>query len=458
MLTNKLQEKIFKLFEDEIVFHDDLNTEGLSILLKALISYKLTIGMDYIFTKDSEDYPLDIHMLNNGPFEYDISESGVFNCLVIGGKAINGILNESISAFINMQFDSPAAYEVIINEESRIVQLRGNGGKYPPNVFYLLASIMPKLIPWYFPKENLSKIEDIIRAFFKKDTGVINSYFETLVIENNVLAEVNKQTLELLGEKTIETKEGDLERELVIRRDSLDMLVREIQATNLKIERILDEKRILTFKKEQYENPIKEIVEFLENTNEDINLIEVEDNGWITLEIITNLEEVSIEQYEDCIANAKHSEYLSIFGEDGSLFDSENLRLFYKKIFIDKEFKLKAKTKIKMNLFSKELKAMEVIPGANYIEHPHLRGSLGCFGNASATIVEYLSEMRYTEAISQILYAASQSTLSDLVANRSLINNLCNPTIKPILLPNGEYANVAESIKYIKENNEEETE
>ena len=62
--------------------------------------------------------------------------------------------------------------------------------------------------------------------------------------------------------------------------------------------------------------------------------------------------------------------------------------------------------------------------------------------------------MRYTEAISQVLYAAGQSTLSDLTANRSLINALSNPENRPILLPNGEYANVEESIEYIKEHNE----
>ena len=452
MLNQEIQEKIFNLFDNEIRFYEDENTrEGMVLLLKALISYKLTTKTSFIFSHDSQDIPLRIHSLTP---DYKVHEDHMFNCLLIGGQAINGTPNESICAFVNMQFDHSTTYEVIIDEERRIVQVTGNDDKYPIYLFYLLASIMPKLLHWYFKNEDLTKIEDIVRIFFKKDTALINKCFESLVIENNLLLEANKRILESLGESVVEMKERDLNDRLLGRRSDLDALYERIGALNQDIEKILSEQMILRFKKEEYENPLKEIVEFLEKTTEDVKLTEVSNDGYIVLEIITNLEEVQDEQYEDCIANARKSEYFSIQGKDGTRIEKEDLKLFYKKIFMDKELKLKAKTKIRIDLFNWRLTAMNVEPGINYIEHPHLRGSLGCFGTAGPTIAEYLTKMRYTEAISQVLYAASQSTLSDLTANRSLINALSNPESRPILLPNGEYANVEESIEYIKEHNE----
>jgi|GEM_PF-5538082 len=453
MINQEVQEKIFNLFESEIVAYDDGTIrDGMTLLLKALVSYKLTADVNYIFSKDSKEYPLEIHRLTP---DYSIAEADMANCLIIGGAAVDGSPSESISAFINMQFDHSESYQVIVNEEKRIVQITTENDKYPIYLFYLLASIMPKLLHWYFKSEDLQKIENIVRTFFQKNTAATNAHFEALVVENNLLFEANKLILESLGKKMIKTKEVQVGEELTARRNELDSAYRKIANLNQIIERLLDEQRILTFKQEEYETPLKEITNFLESTSEDIRLTEVSQDGYIVLEVTANLDEVPSEQYEDCIAQAKNSEYFHIKGKDRNYLNVEDLKLFYKKIFIDRELKLKVKARIRVYLFSYSLEALDIVPGPNYIEHPHLRGSLGCFGTAGVTISQYLGEMRYTEAISQILYAASQSTLSDLTANRSLIMSLNNSDIRPILLPNGEYANVEESIKYIKEHNKE---
>lgn len=439
MLSREKERLIFDMFGDEI---EALNISNFELLEKCLIIYKLRLGINYKqskkFSFNAADPTVEI------PEE---TENGiVFGCKPMDDK----YYDKTISDFLNYQYKKEDKYKVYLNKEKKLTQVWSSDAVQAPSE-ETICLLLTRLLPWYFKKEDVETVKDCIVALGSNEFDTFQNIFEVELDKHGYIDKINEAMMSKLGITIMEERKTEIADQACTLKREIEVQLNALNQLYDKLEGLQNEEVILKFKEEKYENPIKEIWDFITNSEEDITIVDVSKKE-LQLAIITDLNEVDEDQYEECIVNAKKSSYFDVHDDTGALFEEEDLKELYKRIFIDKELKLKVKCLICIDFYNKSLKAgdEQTITTKSAISHPHLRGNLGCFGTAAPMIATYIKQYRFTEALSQLLYAASQSTLSDLAANGRLIEQLSDSSLKPIQLPNGEFVNTTGAIEYIK--------
>lgn len=446
-MNANLKEKVFQYCIPEVV-----GFTGVADRLRdCLLIYKLLLNIENY--GDSE-VPFIFKWSSND----EVIPEELTNAFVVGYKPIMEEKDEYITAFINNSIsgssDEEKGFEVYLDTERKIVQFTRNiedgahFGRYSlfnGNVEQLLCAIIERLIPWYIV--STPEIRKEFPALFLNGTlSDVENKLEELVREKNILEDINGKELETLGKKLFERKIIEqnnviTDHELRIKRCYKEIA---LSSTTIREARAFLE----AYKNQQleYESPIKEIIDFCKS-NDDISIVDIDAaDKKVKFEIKSILCNTDMDDYYAIVSNESASIFRYLSG-----YSKEDVKMALNAIFVDKTVKTHVGTGLTLNIWDGHVSSYTPNFVDNYtMPHPHLDSSLTCLGStATDLIMQYTTQLRFYEAINQLMFSATQFSLADSYVAEKWARYIDD--YEAIELPNGERVNFAGLVDYLKE-------
>lgn len=319
---------------------------------------------------------------------------------------------------------------------------------------YIIA-LLPRLLPWYFdntPTDMLKKMSGII---VKNYTFFDERYNEQLK-KSGIWDEVMYEKI-----KSAYRFKQDQERAFIINEiqrieAELNILLQNIASKTKTIKKLKCDLTAFDFNDEDITN----LIEGLKFSKDNIEIVDVNDNGKITFNITAKMSNFDYDEYENYIKNDNsksewlNSSYLPI----EFLRRPESLKTLYKHIFETRKLSVYFIVGFTLDIQNGKVNGFKHHNILNGIPHPHLmnNGHL-CLGGNANLIAQFIMNGELQETINQLLYSAKQISMSDLMAVDNFIKGIFNydGNYKGIKLPNGNFVNAIEAIEYIEQHQEE---
>lgn len=457
----KIKKRRIKLKLDIIdvkrYFDNEINTESFDDdLLELILLYKLKCNNVSLLFKERK---LSLCIAN------DLYEDDYVNSIILGGTSIyvnKNSYKQDISLFLNQHKDIfNAQLDVFVDEDRRCAQIAfkeqdGNSSVFESySAKQIIMMIIPRLLPWYFkdlPAEIIKLIPNIKTGNMDGLKKQLQEMLEIEGIEKAILLDKLKHMSHDLTQNRIE----ELNNCIISIENDIESKLRSIsiRSSELREKRIL--KQAIEMNSKEISEPILELVDFLQNTTENIDIVKVQD-GHLYLLIKTTMSVFEDSEYEGYVINNIGDSYLFDVSSYG--YNKENgiepLRNLYKAIFETRKITVDFATEIGINLTNGGVSksSYEIHHLKNCIKHPHLASNFFCLGNNAEYISQFIVENRLVEAINCILYASKQFTIGDAGAGVNFVHDIF--TSKALKLPNGEFVDALEAIEYINEHEEE---
>ena len=451
MFTTEYLKKIYEYYDEEIDTQSFQDT-NMQTLLKTLILYKeLSKDVPSYKYKSGAHTPLKLWYLSKGaerdrmanaivafPLDSNIVQSQWFDK--------NGWYEKLLSTFVNRQLDLKSDEEeqckIYIDAESCSVYIELPNSMSLDGIHMLLCGLISKLMPWFFSSVDRDVVVQITKALDDHGDNGFNELFERTIKDTGIPQRIMEKGLQELGEKLKRTEVDDARDRVRGYQDQVDSYFRTMCEYNDKLREAKKHLAAITMDDDR-DSGIKEVVEFLQGTTQDIIIDQI--NGY-TINLIIRTTFQAFDEWETYTNMASCYLYES---SDYGLNYSERSKRAYTKLFSDNNFKIHTAVGISLNLRTGEVWAFTPQYDENESEHPHLNAEYSCFGTAGNAIAEYIKDFRYTEALNQIAYAARQFTVSDGAAGNKLLRGMRNNAC--IELPNGEFTNMHGLLKYLDE-------
>ena len=448
-MNTQLEKALFNLYQDEINID---NFNSYTTLLKTLILYKKFANIESYFYENK----FDIISANEGTE----LPSNIKNSIVIGGKPYmeDENIDQLISGFINRNIEEESdRYKIYLNHEDRVVHITKMDCSYGYSVFNssiekVFCAMITKIVPWYFSTLPAEVMQEFAPLFVDNDNFYLfNDKFEMFIEESGLKNEIQMKQMANLAVSITKRKKRNIEDNIRRRYERIDSFMRDIAEENRRLNEERATLSAIEIQGESYESPVNELLDFIKDTTEKINIEEVYDES-VKFKISTVLEHYDEETYKSHILENPGTSYLFGGNLPGVNHDSfkdymiDDIKEFYEKVMIEKTLKVHVGLYVTLNIVSGQLDSHST--GApNTMPHPHLGANFNCWGNASGSIMSYTTTNRYLEAMHQILYCAKQFTISDSAAGKYMLSGMINNQC--IECPDGEFRNFDEAMAYL---------
>ena len=446
-MNTEFRNDLCALFDEEINAAQ-FRRGGATYLLYLLLAYKVKFDIPSFII---HDHPLSF-CAEGTPPEY--------NAIIIGGDVIGEeYYDELISGFVNSNIqdqDPEDEFRIYQDKEHAIVQITKGGRANASNIYgyvteQMFMAIITKLLPWFFDDIEPAKMDEIrlIACDLIKPEGRqrIEDLFEEVMRNNGYVIKLQHEQLMQLGAKIIANRSENLRHELRDKQEAYERWFADLTECN---RRIMEIKRRITAienSAEDVENPICEITEFLESTTMDFALDEISGTRiYISYRLPMTVYDTP-EEYESMIKESSGNSYFfEMFKHNHSVAD---IKAAYKRIIEDRDCTVWVSGKIWFDIEDMTFRADNTSVRPHSGMHPHLNGSLSCFGSAEGVLRSYLMETRLGEFMNQMSYSAQQFTMSDSYAAEYYLNGIRD--FQCIECPDGVYRNFDELIAAINE-------
>lgn len=456
MFSSEYLKKIYECYDKEIDTQS-FQAANMHTLLKTLILYKeLSEDMpsyNSCVSNASETYtPLTLlNLLKDSTRDRMINSIVTFpaNADIMNSQWFNkdSWYQELLSTFVNRQLDlkddGEGQCKIYIDTESQSVYIELPSPMSLGGIQLLLCGLISKLMPWFFSSVDRDVVVKITKVLDNHGNNDFNELFEGAIKDSGIIQQIMERELQELGERLKRT-ELDAARENVRHYQiQVDDYFRMMCENNNKLREAKNRLAAITMGDDR-DSGVEEVIEFLQGTTQDITIDHI-DNCTISLVIRTTFQ--TFDEWE----TYTNMESCYLYDPDDSFgMDwSARSKRAYTKLFSDKDYKIHTAVGVNLNLRSGEVRTFAPLYTANESQHPHLNSEYSCFGTAGPAIAEYIRDFRYTEALSQIAYAARQFTVSDGAAGNKLLEGMCDKSC--IELPNGEFVNMDGLLSYLDE-------
>lgn len=431
-------------FDDEI--HIDSFSSLDSFCLEFIVLCKLKCGNINLKHEDSQ---LKLYY-------YRVPEENTTNSMVVSEKKDlcldSSDYQKDISFFMNQyQAFFSGEISVYLNAKRRLTQIIIDG---PTRSFSnvevnIILAVLPRLFPWYFselPKELKIKMAELLngeRGFFRNelDLEIKNRGMKQKIL----LAQAAQMSQKLLGVQLNKVRADINENNRRI-----NNLMSQITVESKSLRENIAKREALTVNADNSQKPIMDLIDFIENSNENITIDSIV-NTTLLLSIRTEMSIWQDEEYRAYVIDNRGDSYFF----RTMPCSIEEIRMLCKAIFEQRKIKVFFNLGISINLEDGELgpnysQSEEI---ANSMPHPHLNSGIFCMGNNVEHIAQYLKTFQLVEMLNCILYSAKQFTIADSYIGEIFLKNLTE--FQALQMPNGEFMNYEEAIKYMNEHEEE---
>ena len=445
------RKEIFELFLDEFAvesFHD----LGATAMLKTLLIYKMALPIE---TYQYKEQRLDIV---SGSAVADI-DAGWENTIFIGGDT--ELLGENyydplISGFVNnsIKQDAGSQFSIYLDNERGILQITNSTGDrafvYNYTTEMVFIAIITKLLPWIFGDLTVEQ-RDIVKKYaafmIESDARTkLDEAFDAIVDEHGLLEKVNEDKLKKLGSKLMEQRTSKLRDELRNKESRYEDYMEAICDCQ---RRILDIKRQLSaieMAQGDFENPIVEVMDFLKSTPYEYSIDRIEN---YTMFINYRMPMTIYSEDSDYESHIKNNPGNSYFFDKFSSYPVEDVKAAYKRIMEDRDCVVWVSGQLSLNFETYNVYAQRTSTRPHSGIHPHLNGSLTCFGTAEGLLRELLMSARMFEFMNQVAVCTQQFTIHDSYAGAYYCQGIRD--YECIECPDGEYRNFDGLIYAVKE-------
>lgn len=420
-------------------------------LYAALLLYKFMLGVEYG----------GISLLEyNGSNETSDTE----NTIIIGGLPIGDeYYNEYISAFINANIEESFQVGVYLDSNKKRTQITAVDDRtlrssrvFNSSIQQIVLAIIEKIIPWHI--QSTDEIRRMVPPLYAKgDFAAIDMMLEEQIEKLGVMGEIFDAKVVELNNKLFSSRIDNIELEITYGRGRIRELLREIERVNSELRENEALRVAVQCQKDDAEKPLDEVIEFVKSCNDiDFDSIDIESKK-INFFVKTIICQTNMEDYANLVT--ENNGVASFFGA----FDetTDEIKACMDAIFIDQIAKPHAVVNIGLDFERRRFFREQIEHSSypkNHMSNPHIN-HYECFGSAVGPIQEYISKMRYADALNQIMYAAQQLTLSDSTVMYEFANEI--KEYECIELPDGRFVDWHGLVEYlrsigkIKDNDEE---
>lgn len=442
-----VKNNVYELFADEIQ-----KSEYMYSIIDLMLIYKHELQID---SYKMDDSPFEIFLANEedcGPNEVKL----VKNRMIIGGRPIGDqYKHELLTAFINSSLEThDINFDIYVCEENRITQITSDparswsdlSGYYMEKIY---MAVLTKLLPWFFKDidaDGMEFVRQTAQAVIGDDGHeYIKEEFERVMNKHNIITKINRNQLESLGKRLSEKKVGRIKCDIADKESDYNRLYHNLMDINASIIRLKRELFAIESAREEIENPVKEIIQFLDETSFDFRVDSVTDS------IISIKYRMPItvydtdEEYQALVAENTGESYF--FHNIKEKYSIDQIKAAYKRIMHDKDCIVWCSGKIVIDMEDNYVRAdnTDLLPNSGM--HPHLNGSLSCFGTAERLVRDMLIAYRLYEFMNQMAYCTQQFTMSDIYAGAYYVQSIRD--YECIECPDGKYRRFDQLIEAI---------
>lgn len=458
MFSTEYLKKIYECYDKEINTQSfqDVNMQT---LLKTLILYKElsknTLPYDSaVGDEDSTLSPLCIHSMPKEVRAIEKRTNSIITFYVESQISElewfdeDGWYQELLSTFVNRQLnikeDEEEQCKIYIDTDCQAVYIGLPNSISLSGMQLLLCGLISKLMPWFFSSVEREVVVEITKVLDNHGNDDFNKLFESTVRDAGIVQKIMESDLQKLGERLKKSELETAEQRVKSYQDQVNEYFAALCENNGKLREAKN--RLAAIKMgDDRDSGVKEIVDFLQSTPQDITISDIDD---CTVKVLIRSTLQVFDEWE-MYANMEYC-YLYEQEDDGRgvEYNDKNKRA-YTELFSNPDFKIHTATGISFDLRNGRVNGFIPDYTKNESRHPHINSSFSCFGTAGPAIAEYIQDFRYTEALNQIMYVARQFTVSDGAAGNNLLIDLHEKEC--IELPNGEFVNWQGFVEYLDE-------
>ena len=250
----------------------------------------------------------------------------------------------------------------------------------------LFMSLVTKLLPWHFQlnEEQMKVVRDIASKIIQ-DNGLtqIEDIFEDIMSEHGMIAKVQEKKLAKMGERILERRTSYIRNELNDNEAQYDRLYSQLMDYGARIRENRLQLAAIENSNGEFENPIKEMQQFMADCAHEFKLARVEGNE-IYLECKMPLVDYTDEEYyRASIKEGTRSSAFIRYFDNYADYDEDTIREAYKHIMETRDCTVWTCCQIVVDMYDFELTVRNEINREHAMRHPHLNTSLRCFGTAS---------------------------------------------------------------------------
>lgn len=435
-------------------YNDDIDIESfrsqMPTLLKTLILYKELDDSIDSYTFDG----MSLRIINKTPITEDMAtKNAIFVFRSNDWDTLSSYewfnkewYEELISAFINRQFgiedDADEKIAVYIDNENRVLYIQLPLNLSTNSIQILVCGLITKLMPWQFKDVDREIMTKITSTLGNRENNEFDEMFEEAVKNAGITQIIMQRDLEKLSGRLKEAELASAENAVLDYQRIVNDCFERMCDVNDGLRKAKSRLAALKLTDDR-DGGVKEIVDFLKSTTQDI---EVEAVTGCELHLILH---TTLQTFDEWDKYVEYSDCYLYRDDEYGFYHSGKTKRAYTALFSNPDIKIHTGTGIVLDLSNGNVRAYDPRYRSNETEHPHLNGDYSCFGSAAGPIAEYIKDYRYTEALSQMVYAARQFTVSDGAAGNKLLRGLADR--KCIELPNGEYVNMQGLMEYLDE-------
>lgn len=448
---------VYKSFSDEFMTDSFMSHVEGANLFELLIIYKYKIGVNYSFN----DTPMKIFDATNYSSD-DIREAGIqdaYNAIVIGGMPIDeDALDELTTGFINNSVgatEDSQMYQIYSIPERAIIQITKKEYRTPYTSILgystrqMFMSLITKLLPWHFAdlsEEQMQVVREIaITIIGENGVQKINDMFDDVIRTSGIIEQIEQEKLDKIGERILSRRSDNIRNELSMKTDTYQNYYENIMNLATEIRELKIQLSAIENSQSEFENPIKELRQFMSESPFDYSLDHVSDETIYLAYRVPLTSYSTDEEYESMIVNGSSS---SMFIRRFDDYDVEVVKRAYKHIIEDKDCVVWTCGLIDINMYRYDVHVSTQAKREHAMRHPHLNDDISCFGTASTTIIGYLKQARLFEAMNAIAYSTQQFTLYDSYAADIFLDGI--ESKQCIECPDGQYRTFRELMDAIE--------
>ena len=360
---------------------------------------------------------------------------------------------------VHMFFEKHMDVECFINKELRSCFTFGRNLNI--RLIHYFEVGIPVFLSWYFTDGMKPEEMELVEGLKKRTSDDYLASLNKLIQKYNIEQYRVKRLLDGI-EKAVESEKLDqVNREIERSLDNFNDLQERIR-NNLKARKDLEVRRAGLMYVIEEKGESSDILDYF-IANKNLHLCDVS-GSCITFVVTGNMEYFEEDIVESVLENKRSFIYsYSDYSDYG--ISKEDMGLLIKKVFLDKEIKLRVcaayQLDISSDVHTRTLSSVtdddtRLSKFGTYVPNPHIE-RYSCMGDYQYVVNECLSDGDYIQALEQCVASAislnfADSTVMEFFMEKLYRRNSRNYNIKAFELPTGEIVDPRDAIKWIHEN------